>query len=206
MKVLMINGSPRVSGCTNYALRCAGEELEAAGVEVELLQIGNKAISGCTACGACKKSQRCIIDDMANVVIDKLEHSDALIVGSPVYFSSPNASLLALLDRVFYSANRNFAYKPGAAIVSARRGGSSASLEVLWKYFTIAQMPVVSSSYWPMVHGNNVDEVKQDLEGIQVMRVLGRNMAWMLQSIKAGRDSGVVLPQPVERVHTNFIR
>lgn len=207
MKVVLINGSPKISGCTNFALQCVESELKAQGLETEIVQIGPQSIRGCTACGSCKKLDKvCIFDDLVNEVIRKLRSADALVVGSPVYFSSPNASLLALLDRVFYAANEHFALKPAAAIVSARRAGTSAALEVLWKYFSIAQMPIVSSSYWPMVHGNSVEEVQKDLEGLQVMRTLGRNMAWLLKCIKAGDELGGVRPDAVTRVHTNFIR
>ncbi|MFA5624749.1 MAG: flavodoxin family protein [Bradymonadales bacterium] len=207
MKVLLINGSPRKDGCTNFALQQIIDVLSEHKIESELLQIGTQAIRGCTACQHCKKpGNDCIFDDMANEVIRKMRTSDALIVGSPVYFAAPNASLMALLDRAFYSANEEFILKPAAAVVSSRRAGTTAALDALWKYFTLAQMPLVSSCYWPMIHGSNAQEAAQDLEGVHVMRRLGRNMAWLLQCIKAGDAIPNVRPEAAARVHTNFIR
>ncbi|MDD3217711.1 MAG: flavodoxin family protein [Lachnospiraceae bacterium] len=209
MKVLLVNGSPHKNGCTFTALTEVASELEKAGIETEIFQMGSSNIRGCNGCGVCGRNQngRCVHDDDAvNALLEKAETCDGFVVGSPVYYASPNGSLLALLDRAFYAGN-SFAYKPAAAVVSARRAGTTASLEVLNKYFTISNMPVVSSKYWPMVHGNCAEEAKQDLEGMQIMRTLGRNMAWLLKSIEAGRKAGIELPQPEEvNQRTNFIR
>lgn len=204
MKVLLINGSPRKAGCTYTALREAAGELEAQGIETEVFQLGTAPIYGCTACGACRKTGNCIhTDDPANDCIERMKQADGVIVGSPVYYAGPNGALCALLDRVFFASSAAFAYKPAAAIVSCRRGGSTAALDRLNKYFTISNMPVVPSQYWNMVHGNNPDEVRRDLEGMQIMRTLGKNMAWMLKSIAA---AGLPLPEKEPRVGTNFIR
>ncbi|WP_143319282.1 flavodoxin family protein [Clostridium sp. HBUAS56010] len=206
MNVLLINGSPHKEGCTNRALREVEKELRAEGVNTEVVHIGNKAIHGCIACGKCAKTGRCIFnDDLVNEILDKVERMDGMIVGSPVYYASANGSLFSLLDRLFY-AGRNFAYKPAAAIASARRAGTTATLDALNKYFTISQMPVVSSCYWNMVHGATASDVEQDLEGLQVMRVLGKNMAWMLKCLEAGKAAGISLPKQEERMWTNFVR
>ncbi|AMK15643.1 flavodoxin family protein [Methanobrevibacter olleyae] len=202
MKVLLINGSPHKEGCTFTALTEIKNQLEKEGVNSEIFWIGNKPVRGCIACLKCGHSNgKCAFDDdPANEIIDKIIGSDAVIVGSPVYYSGPNGALCAILDRVFYASGANFAFKPAASIVSCRRGGASASFDRLNKYFTISNMPVVSSQYWNMVHGNTPEEVKQDLEGLQIMRTLARNMAWILNSIE-NND----LPNQEEKVKTNFI-
>lgn len=202
MKVLLINGSPHKEGCTFTALTEIKNQLEKEGVNSEIFWIGNKPVRGCIACLKCGHSNgKCAFDDdPANEIIDKIIESDAVIVGSPVYYSGPNGALCAILDRVFYASGANFAFKPAASIVSCRRGGASASFDRLNKYFTISNMPVVSSQYWNMVHGNTPEEVKQDLEGLQIMRTLARNMAWILNSIE-NND----LPNQEEKVKTNFI-
>lgn len=207
MKVVLLNGSPNAKGCTYTALSEVAGEIEKAGIETEILQLGNKPVRGCIACGGCAKTmpRRCVFnDDPANAVIEAINEADGVIIGSPVYYAGPNGALCAILDRAFYASSSSFAYKPGAAIASCRRGGSSATLDRLNKYFTIAKMPVVSSQYWNMVHGNSAEEVKQDLEGMQIMRTLGKNMAWMLESIH--HDGGVAKPEREKRVSTNFIR
>lgn len=207
MKVLLINGSPHENGCTYTALNAVAEALHEGGVDTELVWIGKEPTRGCIACGSCYKKGRCVFDgDLANEIIARMEQADGLVVGSPVYYAAPNGSLLALLDRVFYAGSTGFAHKPGAALVSARRGGTTAALEVLNKYFTIAQMPLVSSRYWNMVHGNKPEEAQQDLEGMQIMQQLGRNMAWLLTCIEAGRASGVEKPATERWARTNFIR
>lgn len=208
MKVLLINGSPRKEGCTYTALTEVANQLNNNDVETEIFQLGNKPIRGCIACGKCSSTNnRCIFDDdKVNEAIKKMEESDGLVIGSPVYYASANGALIAMLDRMFYAGRTCFAYKPGAAVVSARRAGTTTSLDELNKYFTISQMPVVSSHYWNMVHGNSPDEVKMDLEGMQIMRALGDNMAWLLKSIEAGRKTGITLPEKEVRVRTNFIR
>ena len=202
MKVLLINGSPHKEGCTFTALTEIKDQLEKEGIDSEIFWIGNKPVRGCIACGKCGTLEKCAFDDdVANEIIDKILESDGLIIGSPVYYAGPNGALCAILDRVFYSASAKFAFKPGASVVSCRRGGSTASFDRLNKYFTISNMPVVASKYWNMVHGNNPEEVKQDLEGLHTMRTLARNMAWLLNSIE-GND----LPDQEEKVFTNFIR
>lgn len=181
MKTLLINGSPREAGCTYTALCEVAKALNKNGVETELFQLGRRPVRGCIACGGCAGKNRCAFaDDGVNAAIEKMEGADALVVGSPVYFASPNGALLSLLDRMFYAGDC-FRHKPAAAVVSARRAGATASLDAIHKYFSIAQMPVVSSFYWPMVHGNTPDEVRKDLEGLQVLRMLGAEMAYLLR-------------------------
>ncbi len=207
MKVLLINGSPRAKGCTYTALCEIAGELEKENIGTEIFQLGKDPIRGCTGCGGCSTTNRCIFnDDIVNVGIERVKEFDGIIVGSPVHYAAASGAVTSFLDRLFYASGRALAYKPGAAIVSCRRGGSTAAFEQLNKYFTISNMPVVSSQYWNMVHGNTPEEVRQDLEGMQVMRVLGRNMAWLLKSIQAGKEAGIGLPQKEERVATNFIR
>lgn len=207
MKVLLINGSPHPKGCTFTALSTVATQLEKNGVESQMIQIGSKAIRGCIACGKCKDTGYCIFkDDPVNEVIDLLRAADGVIVGSPVYYAGPNATLCALLDRVFFMKSAPYAFKPAAAIVSCRRGGASASFDRLNKYFTIARMPVVSSQYWNSVHGNNAEEVVQDKEGMQIMRTLGDNMAWLVKCIAAGKAAGINPPTPEPWDATNFIR
>lgn len=202
----MINGSPHKEGCTNRALTEVAGALNQEGIETEVIHIGNKAIHGCIACGKCAETGRCVFqDDPVNEILDKMEEADGLIVGSPVYYASANGSLFALLDRLFF-AGRDFAFKPGAAVASARRAGTTATLDALNKYFTIAQMPVVSSNYWNMVHGRDAADVEQDLEGLQIMRVLGKNMAWLLKCLEAGKNAGISLPAQEEKAWTNFVR
>ena len=207
MNVLLLNGSPHEEGCTNRALLEVEGALNAEGIDTELVHIGSKAIHGCIACGTCMKIGACVFeDDPVNEFIEKMKLADGLIVGSPVYYASANGALFSFLDRLFYAAGRNFAHKPGAAIASARRAGTTATLDALNKYFTIAQMPLVSSSYWNMVHGRTPEEVEQDLEGLYTMRTLGKNMAWLLKCIEAGKAAGISLPKEEEKVWTNFIR
>jgi len=207
MKVLLINGSPNNKGCTYTALCEVGKELNKSNIETEIFHIGNQPIRGCTACKKCSELKKCVFDDDAvNIVADKANTSDGFIFGSPVHFAGPSGFITSLLDRCFYSGRDVFAYKPGAAIVSCRRGGASSAFDQLNKYFTISNMPVVSSQYWNMVHGNTPEEVLQDIEGLQTMRTLGRNMAWLLKSIEAGQKAGVPSPEKEEKVKTNFIR
>lgn len=205
MKVLLINGSPRRNGCTFTALSEVEKTLNLEGIETELVQLGAKAVQGCIACGRCRTLGRCVFDDLVNETAPKLEAADGLVVGSPVYYASANGSLIAFLDRLFYSTPFDKTMKAGAAVVSCRRGGASASFDELNKYFTISGMPVVSSQYWNSVHGNTPEEVRQDLEGLQVMRTLGRNMAFLVKSIALGRKE-LGLPEKEPRVSTNFIR
>lgn len=206
MKVLLLNGSPHEAGCTFTALSEVGKSLNKQGIETEIYHIGTKPVRGCIACGVCRKEGKgkCVFDDdPANEIIDLISKADGVVVGSPVYFACINGTLSALLDRVFYSGNSKFHYKPAAGIVSCRRGGASAAFDRLNKYFTFARMPLVSSQYWNSVHGNTPEEVRQDLEGLQIMRTLGNNMAWMLKNIEAGQ---VEIPQYEPPARTNFIR
>ena len=185
MKVLIINGSPRIGGNTSVALDEMVKIFESEGVEVESVQIGNKDVRGCIACGSCMKNGKCAFDDPVNEAAPKFEKADGLVVGSPVYYGSPNGTLLSFLDRLFYSTRFSKHMKAGAAVVSARRGGNTASFDALNKYFTISGMPVVSSTYWNQVHGFSAEDVKKDLEGLQTMRNLARNMAFLIRAIQA---------------------
>lgn len=208
MKVLLLNGSPHRSGCTFRALKEIIIELQKEGIETELMHVGMHTVRGCKGCGNCRKNKlgKCIFgDDPVNVAIAKMEECDGLIVGSPVHYAAAAGDITSFLDRMFY-ASGGFPYKPGAAIVSCRRAGSTAALEQLNKYFTISNMPLVPSAYWNMVHGNTPEEVEQDEEGLMVMRTVGRNMAWLLKSIEAGRKAGLTLPPDEGKIRTNFIR
>ncbi|MEG1411566.1 MAG: flavodoxin family protein [Terrisporobacter sp.] len=204
MKVLLINGSPHKNGCTYTALCEVSSALEKNNIETEIFHIGKKPVQGCIACGKCSETGKCAMnDELYNDLFEKIKDIDGIVVGSPVYYAGPNGSLCALLDRLFFSASYLLSNKPGAAVVSCRRGGASASFDRLNKYFTINQMPVVSSQYWNSVHGNSPEEVKQDLEGLQIMRTLGNNMSWLIKSMK---DSKYELPKREEGIATNFIR
>ena len=208
MKVLLINGSPKANGCTYTALSEIANELEKENIETEIFHIGNKPIRGCLGCGGCSTTNKCVFnDDVVNDGIEKVKKADGIILGSPVHYAAASGAITSFLDRLFYAYGGKFlAHKPGAAIVSCRRGGSTAAFEQLNKYFTISNMPIVSSQYWNMVHGNTPEEVKQDLEGMQTMRVLGQNMAWLLKSIQSGKEAGIKLPEKEPRAMTNFIR
>jgi len=206
MKVLLLNGSPHEKGCTCTALEAIAGALSEDGVDSEILWLGNGPTYGCSACGACGKLGKCVHDDTVNVAAEKMKACGGLIVGSPVHYAAASGSITCALDRLFYSAGASLRYKPAAAIVSARRAGTTAALDQLNKYFTINQMPVVSSRYWNMVHGNTPDEVRQDAEGMAIMRTLGHNMAWLLKSIEAGRAAGVPAPTQEPPARTNFIR
>ena len=207
MNVLLLNGSPHEKGCTYTALRAVADALNENGVDTEMLWIGAEPVRGCIACGSCYKKNRCTFDgDLANAVIARMETADGLVIGSPVYYAAANGSLTALLNRVFYAGSRSFAHKPGAAVVSARRAGTTAALDELNKFFTISQMPLVTSRYWNMVHGNTPDQVREDLEGMQILKTLGRNMAWLLRCIEAGHAAGCEPPVPERWTPTNFIR
>jgi multimeric flavodoxin WrbA len=205
-KVLLFNGSPNKEGCTFTALSEVANALHEDGIETEIIQVGDKAIRGCIACAKCRETGACIFDDLVNEVIEKVKTADGFIFGSPVYYSGINGTMKSFLDRLFYSGSRHLAFKPGAGVVSARRAGTVAALQQLNMYFTINNMPVVSSQYWNMVHGNTPEEVLQDKEGLQIMRVLGHNMAWLIQSIEAGEKNGIERPKQEPRERTNFIR
>ena len=205
MKVLMINGSPHKEGCTYTALKEIEKELIDLGIETEIVHIGTAPIRGCIGCDKCANGRCVFDDDIVNRLLEKAEHADGFIFGSPVHYAAASGVLSTVLDRFFY-AGKNLAYKPGAAIVTCRRGGSTAALDELNKYFTIRSMPVVSSQYWNMVHGNTPEEVRQDLEGMQIMRTLGKNMGWLLRCIEAGKKAGVSIPEKEPSAVTNFIR
>ena len=205
MKVILLNGSPHTDGCTKRALKEVSHTLNNEGIETEIIEVGNKKISGCTACGYCYKNAKCVYDDLVNEVNEKLAEADGLIIGSPVYYSSPNGTLISFLDRLFYSSRIDKRMKVGASIVTCRRGGNTSSFDVLNKYFTINQMPVVSSRYWNMVHGSNKEDVEKDLEGLYTMRVLGRNMSFMIKAINLGKEK-YGLPEKEKPSITNFIR
>ncbi|MBO7617563.1 MAG: flavodoxin family protein [Bacteroidales bacterium] len=205
MKALLINGSPHANGCTYTALSIVAEELQKNGIETEIVHIGNKDIRGCVACGKCYELGHCVFNDMVNEVASKLEQADGLVVGSPVYYAGPNGTLTNLLDRLFYSAHYDLRMKVGAAVVSARRGGTTAAFDRLNKYFTISEMPIASSRYWNMVHGHTPEDVMKDEEGCQIMRVLGRNMAFLIRAIAAERERNG-LPEKEVTKYTNFIR
>ncbi len=205
MKVLIVNGSPRPDGNTSLALREMEKVFDQEGVEYETMQIGNKDIRGCIACLGCRKTGRCVFNDDVNVAAEKFRQADGLVVASPVYYASANATLVAFLDRLFYSTAFDKTMKVGASVVCARRGGCSATFDQLNKYFTISNMPVVSSQYWNSIHGAAKGEAEQDEEGKQVMRVLARNMVFLMRSISLGREK-FGLPEQEERVSTNFIR
>ena len=209
MKVLLVNGSPHENGCTYTALCEVASALNAEGIDTEILQVGTSPVRGCTGCGNCfrTRSRRCVFaDDLVNVALDKMKECDGLVVGSPVHYASAGGSVTALLDRMFYAGSKDMRGKVGAAVVSARRAGTTAALDQLHKYFFISGMPIAPSQYWPMVHGNTPDQVRQDEEGMQIMRTLGRNMAWLIKCIEAGRAVGVNIPEREAPKRTNFIR
>ena len=205
MKVLLINGSPREQGNTYTALSEVAKTLQEEGVETEIINIGKKAVQGCIACGWCGREGRCTFrDDLYFKVMRAIKDGiDGLVVGSPVYYGGPNGSLCALLDRVFYAHGKDLQYKPAASVVVCRRGGASAAFDRLNKYFTILNMPVVSSQYWNMVYGQTPGQAAQDEEGMQTMRTLGRNMAWMIKRLDLQKQGH---PEPEPQVRTNFIR
>ena len=200
----MINGSPHRNGNTFLALSEVAKEIEKEGIETEIVWIGTKAVQGCIACRKCAELGHCVFkDDLYGSIREKLKDSDGFVIGSPVYYAGPNGSLCALLDRLFFSSSDLFAYKPAASVAVCRRGGASATFDRLNKYFTILNMPVVSSIYWNAVHGRTIGEVEQDAEGMQTMRILGRNMVWMLKNLHQG---GVPHPAEEPRVMTSFVR
>lgn len=208
MKVLLINGSCNTKGCTFTALSEIQKVLESEAIETEIIQLGNKPYRDCIGCGGCRKNNegKCVFnDDIINEIIEKAKTSDGFIFGSPVYYAHPSGRLLSVMDRLFYAGGAAFAYKPAAAIVSARRAGTTASIDAITKHFTINNMPVVSSNYWNMVHGNTPEQVMQDKEGLQIMRILGHNMAWLLKCIDKGKKDGIT-PLKEDKIMTNFIR
>lgn len=205
MKVLLVNGSPRVDGNTSIALTEMVKVFQDEQIETEVVQIGTKAVRGCIACGKCSETGKCVFDDVVNEYADKFKECDGLVVASPVYYASANATLIAFLDRLFYSTRFDKTMKVGAAVAVARRGGTSATFDELNKYFTISGMPVASSQYWNSVHGRGVGEAVQDEEGLQTMRVLARNMSFLMKSIALGKEA-YGLPEKEERAWTHYIR
>lgn len=206
MKVLLLNGSPNANGCTFTALSEVEKVLKNHGMETELFQIGKKPIAGCIACRKCKDGTPCIFEDGVNELAARLDEFDGIVIGAPVYYAGPAGQATAFLDRLFYSAGNKLKGKPGAAVVSCRRGGASAAFDRLNKYFSINSMPIVTSQYWNQVHGNTPEEVLQDEEGLQTMRTLGENMAWLLRCIEAGKAAGIAAPNYEKPKRTNFIR
>lgn len=209
MKVLLVNGSPNKEGCTYTALSEVAGALNKNGIDSEIFWIGKKALSGCIACGICATTGKCVFDDVVNECAAKVDECDGFIFGTPVYFASANGAMISFMDRLFFSyrkSGKSLSEKPAAAVVSCRRAGSTATLDQMNKYFSISNMPVVSSQYWNMVHGNSPEEVKQDQEGLQTMRTLGQNMAWLLKCIEAGKQAGIKPPEYEDALRTNFIR
>lgn len=207
MKVLLFNGSPHKAGCTYTALHEIAKTLQAEGVDAEILQIGSVPFRGCNACGGCRNGD-CVFgkEDGLNEIIEKCKAADGFVFGSPVYYASPNGTMLSFMDRLFYAGSSALAQKPGAVVASARRAGTTVTLDAMSKYLTISQMPMVSSTYWNMVHGSCAEDVRKDEEGLQTMRNLARNMAWLLKCIEAGKQSGVCAPKAERGSRTNFIR
>lgn len=207
MKVLLFNGSLHSNGCTFTALAEVAGALDREGIQTEIVQIGPEPVRDCIACRGCAVSRRCVFDDdPINDWIDRAATADGFVFGTPVYYAHPSGRILSVLDRVFYAGKENFAQKPAAVVASARRAGTTAALDAISKHLTINQMPVISSTYWNMVHGNTPDEVKKDAEGMQTMRNLGANMAWILKCIRAGKETGISAPKAETSAHTNFIR
>ncbi|MBQ9714236.1 MAG: flavodoxin family protein [Clostridia bacterium] len=205
MKVLLVNGSYHESGCTYTALAEVAKALNANGVETEIYQLGKQKVSGCMGCWACKKIKKCVIEDGVNEFVAKAAEFDGFVFGSPVYYASASGSLVSFMDRVFYSGGKFLAYKPAAAVVSCRRAGASTTFDVINKYFTINNMPIVGSNYWNEIHGNTAEEAAQDEEGLQTMRILGNNMAWLLKCLQLGKEAGIE-PVKERKIMTNFIR
>ena len=208
MEVLLLNGSPRKNGSTTEMMKIVSNTLEEDGVRTRSIWLGTGPMQDCVSCRTClrKGDERCVFDDEANRIIEAMEECDGLIVGCPVYFAHPTGRILSVLDRAFYAGSACYRHKPAAAITVARRAGTTATVDVLNKYFSIAEMPIVSSCYWNMAHGSCGEEIHKDEEGVRILKTLSHNMAWMLRCIEAGKAAGVPLPTPEPPVHTNFIR
>lgn len=209
MKVLLVNGSPHEKGCTYTALEEVAKTLNVEGIDTEIFQIGIKPIAGCIACLKCRDLKHCVFQDRVNDFLDIAKEADGFIFGSPVHYAAAGGAITSFMDRLFYSdalsGRQSFYLKPAAAVVSARRAGTTATFDQINKYFTISQMPIISSRYWNMVHGFTPEDVRKDLEGLQTMRVLGRNMAWFLKCKDAGVKAGIPLPEKEKAIFTNFI-
>ena len=206
MKVLLLNGSSHRNGCTYTALEEVERALNREQIETEIFQLGNPELRDCSGCKACKQIGKCVYNDVVNVFVEKALDFDGFVFGTPVYYAHPSGRILSFLDRVFYSGSYAFKYKPAAAVASARRSGTTASFDVLNKYFAINNMPIVTSQYWNNIHGNIMDEALKDEEGLQTMRTLGVNMAWLLKCIESGKKLGIVRPNPEDKIYTNFIK
>lgn len=211
MKVLLVNGSPHKSGCTNRALEEVAATLQKEGIETEMFWIGNKPIGGCIACKRCVQTGKCVFDDIVNTCREKAYEADGFVFGTPVHYGAASGNMTAFMDRLFYSElggnqNKAFYLKPAAAVISARRAGTTATFDQMNKYFTIQEMPIVSSRYWNMVHGAVPEQVEEDLEDLYTMRVLGRNMAYLLKCQEAAKKAGVALPEREPAIFTNFVR
>ena len=211
MKVILVNGGPHKNGCVNIALEEVAKELNKENIETEIFWVGVKPIAGCIACGNCAKTGKCVFDDVVNEFVEKAKDADGFIFGTPVHYAGASGAITSFLDRAFYSASCSgksdrFLFKPSACVISARRAGTTATYDQINKYFGITQMPIISSRYWNMVHGNTPEQVKQDEEGMQTMRILGRNMAYYLKCIEAGKEKGINPPKQEQTTFTNFIR
>ncbi len=203
MKVLILNGSPHINGCTARALKEVSDTLEKEGIETETIVIGNKDIRGCISCNSCKTNGKCVFDDLVNEIASKFENADGIIIGTPVYYAGSNGTILSLLDRLFYSTPFDKSMKVGACVISSRRAGSTSAMDEIHKYFTISSMPIVSSTYWNEVHGFTREDVEKDLEGLQTMRNLGRNMAFLIKAISLGKEK-YGLPKNEKGTFTSF--
>ena len=206
MKVILVNGSPKEKGCTYTALKEVEESLNKNGIETEIFWLGNNPVSGCIGCKSCLKNGKCFMDDKVNEFLAKVPETDGFVFGTPVHFAASSGMLSSFMDRVFYGRRNLFSNKPASSVASCRRGGATAKIDEVNKYFGISNMPIVSSQYWNMVHGNTPEEVRKDEEGMQTMRTLGNNMAWLLKSIEAGKRAGIELPKNEQIISTNFIR
>ena len=206
MKVLLVNGSPRKEGNTYVALRQIADVLESQGVDTEIFWIGNAPVGGCVACNACRTTGMCAVGGTVTEFAEMAKAADGFIFGSPVHYAAMSGNMTAFMDRLFYSSGASFRMKPAAGVLSARRGGTTAAFDQINKYFTISQMPVVSSRYWNMVHGSNAEDVLRDEEGVACMKMLGKNMAYLLKCMEAGREKGIALPEQEPGVRTDFIR
>lgn len=205
MKVLLVNGSPHEKGCTYTALKTVAESLNAEGVETEIYWIGVKPLSGCLACMNCRKTGECVWNDKVNEFAKMAQTADGFVFGSPVHYAHAGGAITSFMDRLFYSGSKHLAYKPAASVVSSRRAGGPATFDMLNKYYAISHMPIVSSNYWNEVHGSTAGDVEKDEEGLQTMRLLGKNMAWLLKCIEAGKEKGLE-PKSETKIRTNFIR
>jgi len=207
MNVILVNASPHEKGCTYTALSVISDTLNEEGIDTKILNVGKTVKHPCMACLACKKTGKCVFeDDVVNEYAKLIEEADGFVIGEPVYYAGPASQAQMFMDRIFYSSGSKLKFKPAAAIASCRRGGLTATMDRMNKYFSISQMPIVSSNYWNGVHGNSPEEVMQDVEGLQIMRTLARNMAWMIKCIDAGKKAGIDTPKQEEKIMTNFIR